>query len=440
MLKRQVLLCGLFFLFAYSISTEAIECIQCDSTTNENCTKNVSAITTKTTCADKEVCYVSVSDNKVTRGCTPACENNNCTACATALCNAHNVCKTCNSTKDASCAQTDASAIASTVCSTANTKCLTQIGNKYETIRMCAPDNVVENNCNNATCKLCTGGNCNVGIFPTNRIHCYQCTDSVCLDVSTSEATSTPCPLYSVNDKCYMTAADETHITRGCMSDPTAAAACSDDKCYQCSVDNCNSNGYKRKQSIKCVQCNNNSTCTWAQNPNDATDCKDIVYNQKDACYTQKDSNTTVIRGCFNERTADQGECNNDSCTTCTDANGCNSKYKNDFTCIRCRSDLSQDCRDIKADKIANLSQTCTNDVSEASATCFQGLWNTVLIRGCLVDTDKQTRAKCLDKDDGQCTTCDGKNCNIKSINGASTISLTTGLLAVIFLSLRHLH
>ncbi|XP_053959120.1 protein psiI [Anastrepha ludens] len=449
---KWILVClGSLMLLSCAVAqTENFTCVQCNAT--ENCLKNITAIDTTIACSTQK-CYTKLNDNNaIDRGClasTDTCEAPNCVSCTTANCNKNTVCKSCKSEDNAACAQTDASTVGNAICSSADSTCMISVL-QNTTERGCVTEDFEKNCTDTKKCKICVGGICNLGIFPTDRRTCFQCTDTetTCANAVTSSSnssdssTSLPCLHYVEDDKCYMYGTDETHVTRGCTSDAAEVNKCStegDDKCKTCDTSNCNEWGYSMDQSLLCVTCSsaNDSQCVWGQLASNATSCeKKILYTQEEKCYTRTNEAGVVTRGCFYDLDeAAQTACTQaNNCTTCTNANGCNNVDAQNFTCIRCRSDNYEGCR-LNADKIGG--EKCTNVVtSESKAKCFTGVWNTnVVIRGCLIDLDERDQFICNDPDNESCKVCSGTNCNIEA-NGAAYLLISNGLLAAVLLTL----
>ncbi|XP_054082322.1 uncharacterized protein LOC105210892 [Zeugodacus cucurbitae] len=420
-----------------------ITCINCDKT--DNCLKTPTA-TDITTC-DAKTCFTRINDDQsISRGCLEEskvneCKEPNCISCTVGdKCNNQSICKSCNSDDDAKCAQTDATTAKQAICAKAETKCLVSVLQK-KTERGCATEDNEKACTDEKTCKLCTGGACNVGIFPENRRKCFQCaeTNADCANIKADSATL-PCTQYVENDTCYMYASNETHVTRGCTSDVGEQNKCAkadDAKCKTCNANDCNNLSYKTEQTLKCVQCSDKDKCAWGQQASSAKVCEQkILYTSVGKCYTRTDADDVITRGCFYDLDeAGQKACDaGTSCTTCTDPNGCNNADGKSFTCIRCRSDRNQDCY-AKADTIKG--EKCTNAVeSSADMKCFTGMWMpNVVIRGCLIDLEPRDQYICNNPKDETCTVCDSTNCNNKE-NSAAYLFLTNGLLPAVLFTL----
>ncbi|XP_036329816.1 prestalk protein-like [Rhagoletis pomonella] len=388
------------------------------------------------------------NDQSVTRGClatTDTCTEPSCLSCETSNCNKHNLCKSCNSTTTAECAQTNATTLSNAICSSADTKCMISVM-ESRTERGCITAELETNCTNEKTCKMCTGALCNVGIFPADRLNCTQCTesDANCASAS-SNIVALPCLLYAADDKCYMYASDATHVTRGCSSDASESNKCAanstDALCKTCSTNDCNGWSYNADQTLQCVTCSSatDAQCAWGQAASNATSCTNqLEYSQEGKCYTRTDANGTVTRGCYYDLDeAAQTTCAQGiNCTICTNANGCNNVDAKNFTCIRCRSDNFAGCRK-QADKIGG--EKCTNLVtSDEEAKCFTSVWNNdLVIRGCVVDLDDTDKLICNDTTNESCQVCNTTNCNTKAVNnGAAYLLLSNGLLAAALLTM----
>lgn len=419
-----------------------INCYSCYDA--DSCLKNLEATDINTCKAN--TCYTQINANlTISRGCldddkVAACTAPSCVSCSgSEKCNNLNVCKSCNSDDDPTCAQTDASALNNAICEKADSKCMIRVLEK-KTERGCVTDEIEKTCTDEKTCQMCTGGACNVGIFPEDRLTCFQCNDTVaaCANAQASSG-ALPCTQYVANDSCYMYGSDETHVTRGCTSDVGEQNKCATDeeKCRTCNANACNSYGYQTEQLLECIQCSDNNLCPWGHETSTAKSCeKQILYSAEGKCYTRTFENGTVTRGCFYDLDdADQKVCEaGTNCTTCTTANGCNNADTQNFTCIRCRSDENDKCR-YKSKEIAG--EKCRNLVqSNEDMKCFTGVWRTnLLIRGCLIDLEDRDQYICNDSENNSCQICNSTNCNNEP-SGAAYFLLTNGLLPAVLFAL----
>ncbi|XP_005187592.1 protein psiQ [Musca domestica] len=408
----------------------AIKCLKCSSNDDQNCldyTKIVAA-----DCAEGvEMCFTSNDGGVITRGCLQKdqpCEASTCKSCTGDSCNNHNICKKC-STDDADCSQTDGSLVKyNEICESSTTQCFVQVKDK-KVERRCA---TADDSCNNdTTCKKTDGSISNAGYFPTKRIHCYQCAQTDCSDVSVSAVPKKPCRNYVDNDECYMTAESATAVTRGCKSDDNAKCGTGggEQGCVTCQTDNCNNSTYERQQKLKCIQCQG-TDCYKEQAAAEAKDCeKKILYSDKEACFTLV-ADGDIQRSCLHNDAATKEKCEKagDACKVCSNEDGCNrSAESSNFQCIVCRSDENKDCWN-DASKVSG--KKCRTGESSPEEGCFHGIWNGVAIRGCYIDADAQTQAICSDAKNKQCTLCHTANCNTgKSSNGAQAVGIFVGLI-----------
>ena len=329
--------------------------------------------------------FFSDNNGVVTRGCLKKDDAATCKAeenCLTFEDGKNNqvICKSCEGT-DANCSQTDMTANDykyNKVCDAGITKCIAKVDNKL-VVRGCASDT---EKCNdNNTCKICEGDKCNQGIFPVNRVQCYQCNGDKCNDVSA--VTSKPCLNFDDKDECYTKGENDTTMIRGCKSD-TTANQCSTTAtgCVYCATSKCNSLKYKHDQTLKCYQCtgeNVDSDCFKEQTSKDFKACTEqILYSDAEYCYSAV-SAETIKRGCLHDNKDLAAEActgnDSDSCTKCNTADGCNSGKKNaeEFTCIVCRSDIDYKCYD-EATKFTG--EKCRTGTSSSKDGCFHGLWS----------------------------------------------------------------
>ncbi|XP_067625351.1 G surface protein, allelic form 168 [Eurosta solidaginis] len=380
------------------------------------------------------------NNGTVSRGCflnTTECKQETCVTCDTDNCNNNNICKTCDSSNDPKCAQTEATDVKNAICAKADTKCMISVL-ESKTERGCVTDDFAKKCTDDKKCKMCGGSICNVGVFPTDRLYCHQCkeTDSNCSSATTTNA-ALSCLLHVENDKCYMYGSDAEHITRGCTSDPGPTNKCAkldDTNCRACDTNNCNDWSYKIDQPLRCIACisKDNAKCAWGQSASNAKSCeKKIVYSAEPKCYTRTDENEVVTRGCFYDLDeASQTACaDGKNCTVCTNSNGCNNVDAKNFTCIQCRSDNYAGClnesKGMDGGKCRHVVE------SDADAKCFAGVWNDgLVIRGCFIDLEVRDQYTCNNTNNELCYVCDGANCNTKNLNNAArNLILTNGLL-----------
>ncbi|XP_061388474.1 protein psiQ-like [Musca vetustissima] len=365
----------------------------------------------------------------ITRGCLKAdqdCTGGNCISCDTDKCNNHNICKKCT-TDDADCSQTDVSDKKyNDICTAADTQCFVNVKDKKVERRCAAADDSCSSD---TTCKKTTGSLSNAGLFPSKRIHCYQCAVNGCSDVTANSVASKPCRNYIDNDVCYMTAESATSVTRGCKSDDTSKCSSgSEQGCVTCSTDNCNNALYERQQKLKCIQCQG-SDCFKEQPTSEAKDCeKKILYSDKEACYTLL-ADDTIQRNCLHNDAAVKEKCEKagESCKVCSDSDGCNrSAETSNFQCIVCRSDETPECWNDAA-KVSG--KNCRTGASSPEEGCFHGIWNGVAIRGCFIDADAKTQTTCADKNNNQCQLCHSSKCNTEKSSGAQSLGVFIGLI-----------
>lgn len=325
-------------------------------------------------------CIILAENGVITRGCyteetTKPCEvGDNCKTCETDACNKQTICKSCD-TSNNDCSQSSVTDIKyNAICNSAETQCFMNVKDKKVERRCAAEGDTCDSS--STTCKLCTGVNCNTGIFPANRRQCFQCAKTNCDAAGSNKDNAKPCLNYVAEDKCYATGTSADDMTRGCQSD-VEPKPCeeSDEACSTCGQDSCNSLTYKRDAKMSCVKCNTQSAadCADERDVSKAEACKEqLLYNQTESCYTLT-KGSAVQRGCLYDDGKD--DCHdNKSCVICSDKNGCNSqKVDIEFTCIVCRSDLDENCWN-NADK--QTGKTCRTHNSSETEGCFNGIWS----------------------------------------------------------------
>ncbi|KAI8118652.1 hypothetical protein CVS40_9774 [Lucilia cuprina] len=289
-------------------------------------------------CGDSdEACNTS---GNIIRGCKTDDEAKACTADNNCIItgerkNNQLICKKCIET-DEKCSQSDMNfndVEYNHICVEGVRRCIKKVDNKLVT-RDCASETDI---CTDSkTCETCDSVNCNTGVFPKDRITCYQCTGSSCEDVTANNIAYKPCANYVENDQCYMKAKNENEMIRGCKSD-TRDNECSDaaEGCVFCSDNNCNNLKYIYDQVLKCHQCTSDvptNECFKEQTSEVFEKCKrQINYTLPEYCYTQINGNV-IKRGCLHDN-LDLNvdicrDVDSDTCMKCNDGDGCNSKQQ----------------------------------------------------------------------------------------------------------------
>ncbi|XP_049279811.1 uncharacterized protein LOC125762096 isoform X2 [Anopheles funestus] len=274
-------------------------------------------------------------------------------------------CITCSSKTDPSCIEPTSVGKSRKICPVGG--CATIIDDDGYTVRGCANEfNVSPELCSgtDATCQVCSeGDSCNGALFPSNRLHCYQCSGANCLDVA--QQTPSVCQQYSANDVCYTYAASSTNIRRGCLSDSIAECP---EECVTCdSGDGCNEHPPISPNSLTCHHCEA-PDCAQLTQTAEGTVCPDVLLGRTDACYTFVDK-YTVRRGCLSEETA----CNpaDANCHVCTVGNDCNAdEYSVELNeCVLCDEDVAGErC---KWGFERSVAQRCSSDISAVGVGCY---------------------------------------------------------------------
>lgn len=434
---RQEFLVFTVILIVSKISGEETKvCLKCD-----DCLTVPTATDGKTCTPTIAKCYTKVgNDGKIERGClTDAipCDDKDksCRSCdaSTTSCNAQTEtkdlfwCTTCNSSTNANCANILKSN-PNNFCPAGVTRCLSQI-NEKNTIRGCASKS--DDKCaDGVKCSACDERGCNSGLFPSDRRKCYQCNDATCATPTTDK--SYACQMYEESDSCYEYGTSDTAMIRGCKSDKSEYEKCPSGKCKVCTTNDCNNDTFKRKQTIKCIQCSSETDpkCSGVHTEDEAKDCKDIEYWQSEGCYLNRVGSGKVVRGCLQEFDSTKTCSETNTCSPC-EAKACNLAALLELSCYKCRSDRNNKCAD-KLEKDEYKSEPCRNKIeNEEDKKCYVENYNGVVYRSCIVDTDPKTREKCLKKVDKSCVICDGSDCNKdKAPGSAYGIALASGLLA----------
>lgn len=244
-----------------------IKCHQCKESESATCNAAQEDASQATYCPkykDNNKCYERLESEKVVRGCESdlseeACSNSlECSDCNTNACNnaAASTLKT-----DQRCLQCSTASDAGGLCLAGTTstlpctkesesKCYFQIQADGHLKRGCKGElSAAEvTACTGDTCKICDVPSCNTGIYPTERLQCFQCKstdDESCVNELQGTEKSAVCKLYKADDKCYSRDVNDDQFERGCQSDLGLDAddACkdlTDKQCRSCDETNCN--------------------------------------------------------------------------------------------------------------------------------------------------------------------------------------------------------
>lgn len=243
-----------------------MKCHQCKESTSAACKEAQEDYASASYCPnykENDECYERLESELVVRGCASdlsqaACLNSlECKTCGDNACNnkaaadlkTDQRCLQCSTNSDAG-GLCLAGTTATQPCKTeSESKCFMQVQSDGHLKRGCKGDlsEAEVTACSGDTCRICNEPSCNTGIYPANRLRCYQCKSSVdktCNETLQGEDKSLYCKLYKADDKCYSRDASDDLFERGCQSDlGLTADACQDldDKhCESCSGENCN--------------------------------------------------------------------------------------------------------------------------------------------------------------------------------------------------------
>ncbi|XP_039432770.1 proprotein convertase subtilisin/kexin type 5-like [Culex pipiens pallens] len=270
--------------------------------------------------------------------------------------------------------------------------------------------------CTGELCNLCGDAGCNKGVFPENRLLCYQCKNTNGNDVScsnelTGDSKAGVCKIYKADDKCYSRVTATLNFERGCQSDlgdnVNACDALND--CLECDGKNCNSlSEQKLKNRAKCLKCDSEDTsCVDATSEIVSANCDNV----EDSCFVRV-NNGKLERNCLQTLSeADQAKCkdaNDQSCVTCS-AQGCN--VEKWIKCHQCKESSSSTCNAAQVDGDA---QFCAN--YKVDNQCYERLESEKVVRGCANDLSEAACTNNL-----ECSTCAESACNKAAANSLKT-------------------
>ncbi|XP_055920492.1 uncharacterized protein LOC129952089 [Eupeodes corollae] len=257
-------------------------------------------------------------------------------------------CYTCNSSSDIDCAKRPGKQLEVQECKEGD-ECVTAIVVNGTTQRGCLSEVFPSKYCS-GLCEKCNKSLCNVRIYPTDRLRCYQCLGSSCIDVQNSLVHKPEvCGVYKKEDRCYTNVISQDTVRRGCeVSDIEKLVNCTN-ICLKCNYDGCNNEiGVTRHNCLACSFAQSYPSspdydCLRNQKDSANEQCKvsgpktcynKVLLGHKGKCYTLRNEQTNVLtRGCSSAMgstingnlTECYGEYCNDECVT-INCNVCDSK------------------------------------------------------------------------------------------------------------------
>lgn len=316
---------------------------------------------------------------------------------------------------------------------TSKEKCFTLVENNGNVKRGCVDDT---NKCDSKNCRTCDAATdklCNNLKDDKDLFFCKTC-DSTSACANAKDSISNEICTAGVT-KC-LTQIKDKQTYRKCATNNDEECK-EDQKCVSCGTRSCNKEIYPSNRR-KCYQCKAGDTNCSSPTSEMSYVCQ--IYEESDKCYQYGTSDATMTRGCKSDKT-DFEKCTSDNkCKEC-DADGCNSdKFTSasEFSCYKCRSDENTNCTaEWKADLYK--SEKCRNEIkSDDDKKCYVEIYDNIVYRSCIVDTDPKTKKNCLNTDYKDCQICTGENCNKdKAPNSAYNIALTSVLLATCLMVLR---
>lgn len=237
-----------------------------------------------------------------------------------------------------------------------NTQCFTRLVGGLTITRGCLSDldSTEKDRCargqNCTTCDSSTG-KCNVDIYPSNRLECFECHQTLCLSHDT--ITLEYCPIFSTTDRCMMlTDTSGFPIRLGCNSTLSSAeknfCKTNPQQCFYGSKSKSN-NPNIILNSNKCVQCSSayEPDCMGDTTLFEALPCNDPTNTR---CYSRFVDGKTTERGCLQDLdSSSKTQClQGTNCAVCSSRiEKCNSKeYPMDqIKCYQCDSTKNATCK-----------------------------------------------------------------------------------------------
>ncbi|XP_050072264.1 uncharacterized protein LOC126560344 [Anopheles maculipalpis] len=353
-----------------------------------------------------DACVIHTADTQVAKGCLSSLDlfelcydgSNNCTVTREFQGNASPVqCITCSG--DVDCIRGDVNELPKLTFF--NGSCVSFLDANGKVVR----GNVVDYpECEDSlSCVECFTDVCNGGLFPDDRLLCYQCSGEQCARLQLATIDPEPCLRYdTINAKCYTWYESPSSAQRGCRLDD---AVCESEGvlCQDCTDSGCNVLGYDDFDDTEfCVQCSSNRGCD--ESPAEET-C-----NGKGGCYTfflSTNSSLVIAKGCVSELQESMvwyDECvNSENSGRCE---RCYGDYCNRNRCYVCNSLLvGGSC--IEPSVRSTESSTC-NEIDECVAF-IDDHYHTV--RGCSESFQQEQLLECTETS-GTCHRCKGDYCN----------------------------
>lgn len=394
------------------------ESLSCYSCSGSDCL-NSATIGQLTECSAVTVnCYTQFNGYvPIRRGCWPTqfseqlalCPGNNCELCAENYCNlkstAAHKCTVCSSVVDERCVS-DPESLTAVQCEAVtldvtDNHCYSRvIGSVTE--RGCVQSQSDLDACDGSLCETCSGDNCNIDEFPSERQKCVKCSGAECS--AATEASYCDDPFES----CVSVRRSDGTIAKNCESSLAESdrTFCQSDpaSCSRCSNNECNKGEIDFSASHRCYTCQ-------------GTDCLkssveiETCPNVDDICVTLFDEFNPVRRGCKSALSRQEKDICDDpdnvNCDPCS-SDSCNLNSREDHQCYYCSSVTDSQC--IAAPLSVMRCPAPTTEVS-AEAQCYTRVIGMITERGCL--GTPATDAECKSSENCQmCAIEDGEACN----------------------------
>uniref|UniRef100_A0A182TAL1 DUF753 domain-containing protein n=1 Tax=Anopheles maculatus TaxID=74869 RepID=A0A182TAL1_9DIPT len=248
----------------------------------------------------------------------------------------------------------------------------------------------------------CFSDVCNGGLFPDDRLLCYQCSGEQCARLPLEPAIKPePCLRYDkANAKCYTWYDSLSNAQRGCVLDDSV---CETDGvlCQDCADSGCNVLGYDDFDDTRvCVQCSSNRACD--ENP------AEEICTGDGGCYKFFLSELLVTaKGCVSELKESMvwyDECASSDSDRCE---RCYGDYCNRNRCYVCNSLMGVGGSCIEPSVGSTESSTCTE--SDECVAFIDDDGHTV--RGCRDSFEPEQLLDCSETSQ-TCVRCTGEYCN----------------------------
>ncbi|KAL5278421.1 hypothetical protein ACFFRR_003203 [Megaselia abdita] len=387
-------------------STQALNCVQCNSKYNSDCVANVDNVPAGNTCHDNSVCFyrVDIEDGTLERGCLPFDKLTDCMDDHCSFCNYEDNCNKGVYPRDR------LQCVVCEDCHDNSTLPTPQICDSYKVDDLCftytdPKTNKTSRGCDSqgipvcADClyNTCKGAGCNTDVPVISSFTCHECLGDEGDCISGLDTLETVRCTHG--NRCVARYNSETkNVERRCVASDKEVCDKTEEAqgtCKICEDENCNK-GVFPNDRLSCLQCESEQKDDNCYNGTvAAAHCSS--YDRFDRCYSFIDHNDVFHRGCESS-----GYCKGtDRCYMCG-VNGCNTHNKTDepkpsnFECYKC----------LGADAVCLLGTSPTEACQNGNQCIMKVTDDKKIERRCVLNEEETCKANTT------CVTCTEDRCN----------------------------